>query len=110
MGLSIPVAFQNPDPVTLFGLMLFLYFLPLMQKKYHSLSPTVLTSSYFNKRRSIRSKSMIQLKLIYIGSKIYYEVSHGMPTDLNYEVSCRCWRIQLETNTKFRSWIVKCGR
>ncbi|KAF3773771.1 Mitochondrial import inner membrane translocase subunit [Nymphaea thermarum] len=43
MGLSIPVAFQKPEPVTLLGLMLFLYFLPLMQKKYHSFSPTTLT-------------------------------------------------------------------
>ena len=48
IGLSMPVAFQNPDPVTLFGLTLFLYFLPLLQKKYHSLSVTVLLfSAYF---------------------------------------------------------------
>ena len=42
MGLSMPVAFQNPEPVTLLGLMLFLYFLPRRQKKYHSfVSPEI---------------------------------------------------------------------
>ena len=41
----MPVAFQNPDPVTLFGLILFLYFLPLLQNKYHSLSPKLLLTS-----------------------------------------------------------------
>jgi hypothetical protein len=35
----MPVAFQKPEPVTLLGLMLFRYFLPLRQKKYHSFSP-----------------------------------------------------------------------
>jgi hypothetical protein len=43
----MPVAFQKPkpEPVTLLGRMLFRYFLPLRQKKYHSFSPpTVLAS------------------------------------------------------------------
>jgi hypothetical protein len=42
-GRSMPVAFQKPEPVpvTLLGLMLFLYFLPRRQKKYHSFSPEI---------------------------------------------------------------------
>jgi hypothetical protein len=45
MGRSMPVAFQNPEPVTLLGLMLFRYFLPLRQKKYHSFSPPAVLAS-----------------------------------------------------------------
>jgi len=49
MGRSMPVAFQNPEPVTLLGLMLFRYFLPRRQKKYHSFSPpAVLASEVYN--------------------------------------------------------------
>jgi hypothetical protein len=49
----MPVAFQNPDLVTLLGLMLFLYFLPLLQKKYHSLSPALQLASSVQKKKAI---------------------------------------------------------
>jgi hypothetical protein len=39
------VAFQKPEPVTLLGLMLFRYFLPRRQKKYHSLSMEIVLAS-----------------------------------------------------------------
>ena len=41
IGLSVPVAFQYPDPAARFGLAPFGYFLSLGVKKYHSFSPQI---------------------------------------------------------------------
>jgi hypothetical protein len=48
IGRSMPVAFQKPAPVTLFGRTLFRYFRPRRQKKYHSLSPATMFASAQN--------------------------------------------------------------
>ena len=60
--LSVPVAFQYPDPATRLGREPFGYFLSLGLKKYHSFSPKIALPVYLNKNKfKFRMKEAIFL-------------------------------------------------